>query len=415
MTESSVPSGLAALYLASVHAEPDSAEQQRTSAQLAQLVLLRAIDEPRSLWLFASTAMQELSGKIGTSDLQALIRDAALLANEDDRSRLPLKVAQVDLNRAIRTMAVWMMARSSEPEAADALCVALREETPAVRTIAVRALSRRKHAPAVRVLNAMTMRDSDAEVRLEALRAVASIGDKSSAQILRSLLVNGHPRLPAGAARYLASEGLGRMKDARAVSLLITALHSDDNVLRAHAIRTLGVIGDAFAIPALAPFLVMVDSVSLMTLEGKMQEVSYATLTREALLALGRENLVNAFEVLLRGESTSLPDLTDEQRKLVIEGLMRALESVSTKTIDNAARALCGLNAFEAMPRLKEIAMRNRNSKHIWEVCTRAYTSLKKLSQLPRAAGPASMDSQTLPRIPDATAGRTDLLPRAPR
>ena len=216
----------------------------------------------------------------------------------------------------VRRMAAFALGLAGDPRAVDRLLAALADSDALVRGRAAEALGRiggpRAAAeiarflvePLPKTISRVTVRGDDpaspadawAEQRL-ALLALARLHDLPAAR--HALLDGGRPRfdwwvatwvamrlespelrpvLVAGVgsddprARALAARGLGALKDASAVDLLLPLVRDPDETAALHALRALGVIGDARGAAAAAAMLASPSDV----------------LRREALLALAR-------------------------------------------------------------------------------------------------------------------------------
>jgi cyclophilin family peptidyl-prolyl cis-trans isomerase/HEAT repeat protein len=260
----------------------------------------------------------------GAGELERLLRDpdrgvrrrAALAAGRvADPSLVPALVDLLnDQEVEVRRMAAFALGLAGERAAVDRLLAALADPDPGVRGRAVEALGRigdpRAAAAVARLvvdalpktISRMTVRgddpgnpaDSWAEQRL-ALFALARLKDVPAAR--HALLDGARPRFDWWAAtwvamrlespelrpvlvaavasddprsRALAARGLGALKDASAVDLLLPLVRDPDATVALHTLRALGAIGDARGTAAAAVMLAGASDV----------------VRREALLAL---------------------------------------------------------------------------------------------------------------------------------
>lgn len=190
--------------------------------------------------------------------------------------------------------------------------------------------------------------------------------------------------------RRQAAEGLGQLRDPRAVEPLLQALTDPDVLLQAKAIDALGKIGDERAVPALFPFL----GDQRETAGGWLREHAAAALHR-----LGQEHLTEAFSQVLEGHQEALGTLAGEYRAATIQGLVRALDSPDPIRAVHAAEALAAMGAVEALPALQSKGRRRRiadaNLKAAWD---QAIAHLEGLAALPRSADEDGTGVETLPR-----------------
>lgn len=125
---------------------------------------------------------------------------------------------------------------------------ALMDEDWAVREDAAAALGRLKDARAVMPLTVL-LRDEDRAVRQAAIGALTSIGEPA-VEALGRCLNEESLQVQEAASEILAGIGDGRVFDP-----LVKALGSTDWIVRMHAIKALGRIGEPEAVPALVPLL----------------------------------------------------------------------------------------------------------------------------------------------------------------
>jgi HEAT repeat protein len=105
---------------------------------------------------------------------------------------------------------------------------------PAIRAVALLAVSGARSAPTVRALLA----DDDAEVRARACEALARIGDTSSVPALFAALADPSPRVA-----YAATAAIDSLGTAETPKLAIAALASSSSTVRRQALRIIAYLG----------------------------------------------------------------------------------------------------------------------------------------------------------------------------
>jgi hypothetical protein len=199
------------------------------------------------------------------------------------------------------------------------------------------------------------------------------------------------------AASALAAEGLGRLKEKRAVPVLLRLLKTSEGEICGTVIWALGEIGDDSVVPELLPFL------GSELLNG---------VTVDALRKLGAGDSVELFKGAMSGDRMAIEALKKHPyRKAFVAGFIRALWShEDTSVIPKAAWALAELWAIEAIPSLRAQVSRWLPTE-IRQACKQALDKLEMISRLPRAVSPSEIDTSTLPRPAYATEFPTENLP----
>jgi len=189
--------------------------------------------------------------------------------------------------------------------------------------------------------------------------------------------------------RRRAAETLSNTKDPEAVEALVSILDDKDPVLALKAVSALGKIGNTKAVPALIPLLGERDPVG---------QASLAEGARDALVDLGAEDLVRAFERALKGNADPLKERMGKHRPAFVDALIGALYSPELTEFVHAAEALGVIGAVEALPNLRE----KRLDRDGWELgreaCRNVIAELESRASLPRPAGAVRQGVDTLPR-----------------
>lgn len=217
---------------------------------------------------------------------------------------------------------------------------ALQDEDWAVREDAASALGRLKDARAVLPLTCL-LRDADRAVRQAAIGALASIGEPAVEALGRCL---GETPLQVQEA---ASEILAGIGDARVFDPLVKSLASADWIVRMHAAKALGRIGNPLAVPALVPLLQ--DKVKAVREEtaGALAAIGTASIPSLVLALRHEEWLVRLHAVEALGKLKS-PD--------AVEPLLFALFNDRDSAVrEDAVRALGDIGHAEAVEFLFQV------------------------------------------------------------
>jgi HEAT repeat protein len=141
-----------------------------------------------------------------------------------------------------RMQAVEALAWIGDPKVLKPLVEALKDEDSNVRSKAVEGLASLGDGRAVEPL-ILTLRDKDTRVRATAIEALSKLGDARAIDPLAKLLKD-----DAWDVRMAAVEALGKFKDSRVILHLVNCLHDKDRDTRLAAVISIGRIGDTAAI-----------------------------------------------------------------------------------------------------------------------------------------------------------------------
>ena len=205
---------------------------------------------------------------------------------------------------------------------------ALSDEDWAVREEAAAMLGSFKDPRAVMPLT-RALHDTDRAVREAAIGALSSIGEPSVPALATCL---GDPALHVQEA---ASAILASLADARVFAPLVAALSSRDWIVRMHAAKALGRIGDPEAVPVLMPLLqdkvkavreevsgalAAIGGVAVLALIQALQHEEWLV-RLHAVEALGKLNSSDAVEPLLQA-------LFNDRDSAIREDVVRALGAI---------------------------------------------------------------------------------------
>jgi len=152
-----------------------------------------------------ATAASALSTAIRSESNQN-VRETAVwaLGNLGDRDSYDALVAVLgDKNKGIRTRAVWALGNIEPREAPRALVAMLRDPDPDVRELTAWALYQIEDPSTVQALNDALKSESNKELQLSYIRALAAMGEKS-VDAVRGLLTSSDPKIKSMAVRALA-------------------------------------------------------------------------------------------------------------------------------------------------------------------------------------------------------------------
>ncbi|MFL5393378.1 MAG: M56 family metallopeptidase [Myxococcales bacterium] len=337
-TESSSLAASARLAIAQASAESQApASQGRDTAVPALLAVVN--DSSPAVRLAAIESLGNLSDPRAVdalvqalrNDTDARVREAAAesLGEIDSPRAVPGLIAALGSERvaAVRAKIAWALGEIDDARAVDALSAAVRDSevevkrnavqalgeigaaaaTPALLSVlrdpdvetrkqAIEALGEIKSTEAITGISAAT-KDADAEVRKQAVEALGEISDKRALPALEAATRDAEVEV-----RRQAVESIGQLDDMKsAPQALIAATRDDDRGVRKAAAEALGQIEDEDAVPALIPLT-----------RDKDTEVKHAAV--EALASIGG---VRAIEVM----AALLKDDDPEIRKLAAEAL----------------------------------------------------------------------------------------------
>ena len=153
-----------------------------------------------------STAVSALAAAI-KGDANENVRATAVWAlgniGDGDAYNDVLISALSDRSKRIRVRAVWALGNSEPGEAPKALVAMLRDSDPDVRHITAWALYQIEDPSTVSALNDALKAESNKELQLSYIRALAAMGEKS-VDAVRGLLTSSDPKIKSMAVRALA-------------------------------------------------------------------------------------------------------------------------------------------------------------------------------------------------------------------
>ena len=249
-----------------------------------------------SLTALGPPAVLSLGFCLNDPNLQVQEAAASILANiADEQVYEPLLSALLNPNWIVRMSAAKGLTRLQDPRSIDTLIVVLQDKVPAVRE--------------------------------EACRAIQAIGEASIPPLLKGL------QDPNWRVRLRAVEALSLLKPQAAVAPLMNLVANDsDSAVRQDAVRALGQIGDAHAIPLL------LDSLTTPSLQLK------------AIEALGNLRAVEALPHLM-ALVKSLPADAYEDR---MEGCTDPQYKEELPPLEAAVKALANIGDPQAVPVLMQ-------------------------------------------------------------
>jgi beta-lactamase regulating signal transducer with metallopeptidase domain len=152
-----------------------------------------------------STSIAALSSAIRSdaSESVKLIAVWALGQVGDTYALEPLVVALTDKNKRIRMRAVWAIGNIEPNEAPRALVAGLRDPDADVRELTAWALYQIEDPSTIDALNAALKTESNKELQVAYIRALANLGEKS-VDAVRVLLTSSDPKIKSMAVRALA-------------------------------------------------------------------------------------------------------------------------------------------------------------------------------------------------------------------
>jgi HEAT repeat protein len=319
-------------------------------------------------------------------DPETIVRRSAVesLANYDQRpawSKI-LESVSGDGDPTVRAAAARALARSQSDESLTALVAATRDANLWVRYFAVRSLASRRsvHADVLAALAEFATRDRAIPVRIAAIEALGAIGAPAMLPVITLLTQDHETEVATGAIAALGDfspsatrgallQSLGGADNQRQRAALdaaarhgaqndiaivdaVAAIAQDtrDDDLRRHAIRTLGAIGNRFA----------VDALVALGGNGKLTAFVIGVLAEldETRASFLRETLANG---------------TDRERQLAVDALARmrhggagpilaiALTDVSPVIRLAAARAIGRLDLHDARAQLAALSRTDEN------------------------------------------------------
>ncbi len=189
------------------------ADQQIAAEALARALRSDADASVREMaaWALAegdehsAVATTALVGALKTDSKEAVRVIAAwALGSLGDRDGVAALAAAVsDANPAVRMRAIWGIGSIGPRTAPTPVLAALKDRDPEVRELAAWALYQMEDASAVPALNAALHSETDKNLQIAYIRALAAIGEES-VDAIRNLLTSPDPRIKSMAVRALA-------------------------------------------------------------------------------------------------------------------------------------------------------------------------------------------------------------------
>ena len=210
-------------------------------------------------------------------------------SSADPRAVAALVEALKDSDREVREQAMQALARMRAPEALDAIRAALGDQNPSVREQAAFALGQYRDRTSVDALVA-ALKDSSADVREQAVFALGQIKESRAGDALAATLKDADADV-----REQAAFALGQLRYRAAVEALGASLKDSSASVREQAAFALGQIRDARAVDALV--------VALRNESASVRE--------QAAFALGQIGDARAIE----GLTAALKDASAEVRR----------------------------------------------------------------------------------------------------
>ena len=121
----------------------------------------------------------------------------------DDDAVAPLTAALSDANKGVRMRAMWALGSIEPRQAPPALVAMLRDPQPAVRELTAWALFKIEDPSTAAPLQAALQAETNAELKIHYIQAIAALGEKS-VDAVKSLLLSPDPKIKSLAVRALA-------------------------------------------------------------------------------------------------------------------------------------------------------------------------------------------------------------------
>ena len=223
---------------------------------------------------------------------QMVIAQAPQAANEENARRTVspavikgLTEAMKDSDPDVRKQAMQGLARLGAPIAFETLVAALKDPDSDIREHAASALGRMKDARAVAPLTA-ALADEEADVREQAVFALSQMRATEALPGLRKALSDPSPDV-----REQALTALWQMRDPASVPSFMQALKDENDDVREQAAFALSQMGDKSAVPA------------LLTLLAKDESDDVREQAAFALSQIGDESAVDGLTAALKDQS----------------------------------------------------------------------------------------------------------------
>ncbi len=201
--------------------------------------------------------------------------------------------------------------------------------------------------------------------------------------------------------RRHAAEALGHLGDSKAVPVLASVLRDVDPEVRAKAIAALASIAHHKAVRPLIPLLGD-------TLEVDGQRIRDRA--ADALRNMSEHLVVDAVLEAFEGRYELLQAYDGDHGGSIMLALTEALGGFSS---GHAARALAGMHAVEALPRLRETLRRLGKRSADGQAIMEAIETLESRASLPRPADSVAASVETLPRAAEEPSADMSRLPKA--
>ena len=121
----------------------------------------------------------------------------------DDAAVAPLTAALSDANKGVRARAAWALGSIEPKEAPQALVATLRDPQPMIRQLTAWALFKIEDPSTAGPLQAALQAETNAELKIHYIQAIAALGEKS-VDAVKSLLLSSDPKIKSLAVRALA-------------------------------------------------------------------------------------------------------------------------------------------------------------------------------------------------------------------
>lgn len=204
------------------------------------------------------SSIQEVVARLSPALRQDAEQHLVLLKNTGVTSHENLLAFVQDTRQdaALRTFAIWLIARLGDTRAVSALLMALTDTNhPTVRreaALRVAEIGKQGAPEALAPLLHVLQTDSEAQVRVAAAYALRWFKGTADERVVATLLNTLQNQQEDAVVRGEAAESLGELGAHQAVPALITTLRDPAANVRLESAFALGLLGDARALPELA-------------------------------------------------------------------------------------------------------------------------------------------------------------------